>query len=957
MIYSVAALTFLATSVAAGDSCVAGDAQKIDCGYAGIDHSACDSKGCCWSPAGENSTVPWCFYKVADDDAVCPSSDSQKLDCGYAGIDQNGCESKNCCWSPAGTNSQAPWCFFKTSPPPTYSLRSITPTSTGFEGILSLNGTGTATYGPDIVDLSLQVIYESPEYIRIKITDVGKTRWEIPQEVISRPSVTTKASNEDYTFTYTESPFSFQVLRKSDGYAVFKSGSFVFKDQYIELGSVFDSSAKTFGLGESARLTQALTPGSTYTFWARDEPALVKNTNLYGSFPFYMQVVDGKAHGAMILNSNGMDVAMESSCMTFKIIGGMVDLYVFSGSSPAAVAKQYTDVVGKPAMMPYWSFGFHNCKYGYKSVYEVEDVVANYAASSIPLDTQWMDIDYMEAYKDFTTDPVNFPQAEMTRFVDELHANGQHFIPIVDPGIMVQSGYDAYEQGVKQDVFVKDLNGKNYLAQVWPGPVYFPDFLNPATQSYWTTQLSDFHSKVAYDGLWIDMNEASNFCNSDGKGQVCENTKSGGCPAAGASQTDCCLVCSTPQPSNSLDFPPYNIHSNGGLIGYKTIPASGVHYGGVTEYNAHNLYGLTEAVMTNEALRDIRGKRSFSLTRSSFPSSGAHTAKWTGDNMASWDDLKSSIISIMDFSLFGVPMVGADICGFIDDTTEELCARWIEVGAFYPFSRNHNALGQKPQELYLWSTVAEASRRYLGMRYQLLPYMYSLFYNAHTSGSLVARALWVNYPNDSAALGIDRQFMLGDYLMISPVLDMGATSVTAYFPEGTWYSFADRTLTVNSPAGGTKLTLSTPLTYTNVHVRGGGILPLQRSAMTTTQGRQTPFTLLVALCPGGQAYGNLFWDDGEQIDLSSILTVSYSAKASTSSGTITASVGVSTYADAAALSVESIVVMNTKASIPASAAINDVPIAKENIITNGGTITFNLGSTIKITDNFVLVWN
>jgi alpha-glucosidase (family GH31 glycosyl hydrolase) len=140
---------------------------------------------------------------------------------------------------------------------------------------------------------------------------------------------------------------------------------------------------------------------------------------------------------------------------------------------------------------------------------------------------------------------------------------------------------------------------------------------------------------------------------------------------------------------------------------------------------------------------------------------------------ATWDNLKSSIVSIMDFSLFGIPMVGADICGFIFDTTEELCARWIEVGAFYPFSRNHNAINQKPQELYLWKSVRDASINALGMRYQLLPYLYTLFYEAHKDGATVARALWVNFPSDSSAFNRDGQFMLGSAVLISPVLTQG----------------------------------------------------------------------------------------------------------------------------------------------------------------------------------------
>jgi alpha-glucosidase (family GH31 glycosyl hydrolase) len=168
--------------------------------------------------------------------------------------------------------------------------------------------------------------------------------------------------------------------------------------------------------------------------WAADIAALSFDKNLYGSFPFYLQMVNGLAHGAMLMNSNGMDVVLESNSLTFKTVGGVFDLYVFAGSTPTEVVSQYTDIVGRPTMMPYWSLGFHNCKYGYTSVWEVESVVSNYSAANIPLDTQWMDIDYMQNYRDFTLDAVNFPQAEVAKFVNQLHQNGQHFVPIIDPG-------------------------------------------------------------------------------------------------------------------------------------------------------------------------------------------------------------------------------------------------------------------------------------------------------------------------------------------------------------------------------------------------------------------------------------------------------------------------------------------------------------------------------------------
>lgn len=821
-------------------------------------------------------------------------------------------------------------------------------------------GDGNTVYGDSIKNLKLDVVYEANDYVRVKITDADNTRWEVPESLVNRPSATTKATAPEYTLEYTETPFSFEVFRKSDAASIFKfSSEFMFKDQYIEFSSLFDADAKTFGIGESTRTHHALNPGSTFTLWARDEPAAVLDTNLYGSFPYYLQLLNGKAHGAMLMNSNGMDVRLSDDALKFSVIGGVVDLYVFTGSSPNEVVRQYTDVVGRPTMQPYWSFGFHNCKYGYTSVYEVEDVVQKYKDAKIPLDTQWMDIDYMEAYRDFTFDPTNFPVEETRKFVEGLHEDGMKFVPIIDPGIMVYADYEAYEEGLEKEVFVKDVSGGYYLGQVWPGPTYFPDFFHPSTQDYWTKQLKSFHDMVPVDGLWIDMNEVSNFCNDNGAGQVCANSRSEGCPAPGASQTDCCLECETVDPSNSLDFPPYNINNVGGLLSVKTMSMSAQHYGNVSVYDAHNLYGISEQIATKSALETIRGKRPFIVTRSSFLGTGAYSAKWTGDNAATWDDLKASIVGIMDFSIFGVPMVGADICGFLGDSWEELCARWIEVGAFYPFSRDHNTLGAKPQELYLWDTVTEASQTYLGMRYQLLPYMYTLFYSAHVSGSMYSRALWVNFPEDANTAGIDEQFMIGDALMISPVIRAGETSVNAYFPAGLWYDMETRTLAVDSSKGGIYKDLSTPLTKTNVHVLGGNVLPLQQSAMTTVEGRKTPFTLLAALDSSGAATGELFWDDGEQISVQEYLEVSYAVQAEGSTGSVTATIKNSDYAEASTLSIEVVEVMGGSSTLaaPSSVIVNGVVVegAEITFSADKGSIVFS-SLAIKLTDAFELTW-
>ena len=445
--------------------------------------------------------------KVAE--TSCAISDSAKSVCGHAEINESSCLSLGCCYAKDDTKT-TPSCFYGAIGTPGYELSNMVETATGFAGVLNLSGVGSTIYGQDITKLSVEVTFETADIARVKITDATNARWEVPESLIERPHATAKPASTNYKFSFTESPFSFELTRVSDGRSLFKlDDSFIFKDQYLQFATYIDAGATTFGLGESARLSQAIRSGTTHTLWAVDRTAMFFGQNMYGSFPYYLQMVNGTAHGAMLMNSNGMDIQLSDERLTFKPIGGIFDLYVFAGSSPAAVVDQYTQIVGRPMMMPYWSLGFHNCKYGYTDIKEVEEVVAGYAAAGIPLDTQWMDIDYMQNYKDFTLDSTNFPQAEVSSFVKGLHANGQHFVPIIDPGIMVQEGYDAYEQGMKQDLFIKDISGGNYLGQVWPGPTYFPDFLHPQAQDYWTTQLKAFWNMCEPDGLWIDMNEVS----------------------------------------------------------------------------------------------------------------------------------------------------------------------------------------------------------------------------------------------------------------------------------------------------------------------------------------------------------------------------------------------------------------------------------------------------------------
>ncbi|XP_047057790.1 alpha-xylosidase 1-like [Lolium rigidum] len=742
----------------------------------------------------------------------------------------------------------------------------------------------TSTYGPDIPRLRLFVKHETKDRVRVQITDAAKQRWEVPYDLLPRepspplaatcpgpPFTAAEYAGEDLVFTYGRDPFWFAVHRKSTRQPLFNTSHspLVFKDQYLELTTRLPGDAALYGLGENTQPGgMKLRPNDPYTLYTTDASAINLNTDLYGSHPVYVDLRSvagrGVAHAVLLLNSNGMDVVYRGTSLTYKVIGGLLDFYFFAGPTPLAVVDQYTTLIGRPAPMPYWAFGFHQCRWGYQNISVVEGVVEGYRNADIPLDVIWNDDDHMDAAKDFTLDPVNYPRPKLLAFLDKIHARGMKYIVLIDPGIAVNNSYGVYRRGMERDIFIK-LDGQPYLAQVWPGPVYFPDFINPNGASWWIDEVRRFHELVPVDGLWIDMNEASNFCT--GKCTIPTKHK---CPIPDSKEPWlCCLDCKN-LTNTRWDEPPYKINASGqsARLGFNTIATSAMHYNGILEYNAHSLYGFSQAIATHKGLQSIQGKRPFVLTRSTFVGSGAYAAHWTGDNKGTWENLRYSISTILNFGIFGMPMVGADICGFYpagEPPLEELCSRWIELGAFYPFSRDHANFASPRQELYQWASVAKSARNALGMRYRMLPYLYTLNYQAHLTGAPVARPLFFSFPDFTPCYGVSNQFLLGAGVMVSPVLEQGATSVSAVFPPGTWYNLFDTSKVVVS--SGATVKLDAPLNEINVHVHQNTILPLQRGGTISRDARATPFTLVVAFPLGAaeaDAEGAVYVDEDER---------------------------------------------------------------------------------------------
>ncbi|GFW91958.1 maltase-glucoamylase, intestinal [Trichonephila clavipes] len=745
------------------------------------------------------------------------------------------CLDRGCIWLQRTEESQ-PLCFYPDGYGYTY--QEVRKTSNGYHVDL-VRTTEMKMFGDEIETISLQVYFETKNRLRLKFADKSKKRFEVPIEVPLPPAQS--PDDTEYSIDFVNEPqFGVIVKRNDTETVIFDTNipGMLFSEQYIQLSTRL-ATPFVYGFGEHTSSSyKHSTNWKKWSLFARDS-STDSSSNLYGVHPFYMNIEeDGCAHGVFLLNSNAMEVIFQPTpALTFRTIGGIMDFYIFLGPSPEDVVKQYLEVIGLPVMPPYWALGFQLSKRGFATIQDVKALTQRTENAKIPYDVQYLDTDYMNNYKDFTFDEKRY--ANLPAFVDELHDKGKKVVIVLDPAIAsnktLESNYPALDVGINRDVFIK-VNGTYLEGSSWPGKVYFPDFSHPEVRPYWTQMCTEFRKSVRFDGLWIDMNEPSNFV--DGSLTGCGKT--------------------------SLNYPPYGAGVLGskldGKLFERTVCMDSVHYAG-KHYDIHNLYSYYQANVTYRTLAIIiPGNRPFVLSRSTFSGSGRFVSHTLGENLSTWEQLRASIPGILKFNLFGIPFVGADICGFNLNTTEELCLRWMQLGAFYPFSRNHNSFYSKNQDpASFGKNFIELVSKALYTRYELLPYLYTLFHLAHTEGSTVARPLLHEYPNDKTTWDINYQFLWGPALLISPIVEESATAVDVYFPAGIWYDFYKGEIVKDG--SGTLMTLMDE-GYINLHVRGGYILPLQKPNITTSLSRKQAMGLFIAPDESGTARGLLFWDDG-----------------------------------------------------------------------------------------------
>lgn len=524
---------------------------------------------------------------------------------------------------------------------------------------------------------------------------------------------------------------------------------------------------KVYGLGET--LGSLNKRGKVYKLYATDDPIHTPEKDaLYGSHPF---VIISNKFGFFIDYPGEMifDISYTKlDKMIITINSNNFDIYIFDTKKDVEVIREYLKLTGKPYIPPKWAFGYQQCRWSYPDAETIKEVANNFRKRNIPCDAIYMDIDYMENYKVFTIDENKFPN--FPEFVSEMKSMGFNLVPIVDPGVKIEKGYDVYEEGIKNEYFCKDENDKNFVATVWPGYTHFPDFLNPEVRKWWGEKYKLF-TDLGITGFWNDMNEPSIFFVPKTLKEYLKK------------------VDKLKEKEVGLEF--FMIKDEAvSLSNRREYYKSFYHntpQGKYSNDEIHNLYGYYMTKATVEGFEKIiPNKRYLLLSRSSYAGHHRIATIWMGDNMSWWEHMLVNIRMLQSLNLSGFFYTGADIGGFGSNTSPELVIRWMQLGVFSPLYRNHSALGTRHQEPWAFDEYTEEIlRNTIKLRYALIPYLYSEFFNSVDSLIPFISPLFL-YFNDEISKNIEDQFMVGNSIMATPVIQPNAKGRYVHLPEHKW---------------------------------------------------------------------------------------------------------------------------------------------------------------------------
>lgn len=549
--------------------------------------------------------------------------------------------------------------------------------------------------------------------------------------------------------------------------------------------------------------------GQHIKLWNTDTGAYsVENgKRLYQSHPWVMGVrEDGSAFGIIFDSSWKSELITDSHKIEFNTQGALFRIYIIDRESPKEVLKGLAELTGTIQMPALWTLGYHQCRFSYGTETKVREIANTFREKKIPCDVIWMDIDYMEGYRVFTFNKDHFANPKTLNA--ELHSKGFKAVYMIDPGVKAEKGYSVYDSGTENDVWVKRPNGEVYEGKVWPGYCTFPDFTMPHAREWWANLYQGFLAN-GIDGVWNDMNE----------------------PAV----TDDDI----PE-SERLGTMPYNTPHRGG----GNLPAG-------SHLMYHNAYGRLMVEASLDGIMKAKpDKRPFLLTRANILGGQRYAATWTGDNWAGWEHLKVSVPMSLTLGLSGQPFSGPDIGGFLNNTSGDLWAHWLGYGVFLPFVRGHACAGTNDKEPWAFGEAIEkTSRIALERRYRLLPYIYTLFHEAHKTGIPVMSPVFFADPADARLRSEEEAFLLGDNLLVIPAFAKNPT-----LPSGIWEELS---LIEGDKSDKYQATLK---------IKGGSIVPAGKVVQSTTENLLEPLTLYVCLDSNGKASGQFYWDSGDGWD-------------------------------------------------------------------------------------------
>ncbi|MEJ7558709.1 MAG: glycoside hydrolase family 31 protein [Pedobacter sp.] len=585
---------------------------------------------------------------------------------------------------------------------------------------------------------------------------------------VSTNTITCKIRKADFHISFVDNLS--EMVMSEDAVAMHWEENADFGGYYVYATKKCQQEENFFGLGDKSGNMNLR--GRQFQNWNTDAYSFGwEQDPLYRTIPFYTGVHDKAAYGIFFDNTfrSYFDFAKEDNGKTsFWADGGELQYYYIHGPHMMDVVKRYQTLTGTHPMPPKWALGYHQCRWSYYPEKKVKEIAEGFRSRNIPCDAIYLDIDYMDGYRCFTWNKTHFPDPK--RMIKELANDGFKTVVMIDPGIKVDDNYWVFKEGKENNFFCRRSDDYFMEGHVWPGRCQFPDFTNPAVREWWGNLYKEL-VEIGVAGVWNDMNEPAVF--------------------------------------GSGTFPNDVRHNYDGFRG--------------SHRKAHNVYGMQMVRSTYDGLKKLmRNKRPFTITRAGYSGMQRYGCVWTGDNVATWEHLKLGNIQCQRMSISGVPFVGTDIGGFSGEPDAELFTRWIQLGTFSPFMRAHSAGDTSEREPWSFGEpFTSINRTYIELRYRLMPYLYSVFWEHHRYGFPILRPLVMLEQEDISNSFRQDEFTFGDKILVCPVLEQGATSRMVYLPKGTWVNF----WTHEVLTGENEYNIAAALDHMPLFVRAGSVIP------------------------------------------------------------------------------------------------------------------------------------